>query len=251
MKISTILKNNYLTFVSIVIILALWKLISVIIGSDIILPSPEETILSFFRIFSQGRFLLDILVSIYRGLIGFFISLLLGVSVGLFAGFNKVFFKIVEPPIIIIKSTPVLSIILLALIWFRTNNVPIFASFLVSFPIIVSNIMEGVKATDYRVIEMARIYNIKKVKIIKDIYFPSVMSFLIAALTTAVGIGWKAVIAAEVLSQPDFAIGTNLQLSKIYLQTERVLAWTLVAIVLSYSFEKIIRRVEKAVVKWK
>jgi NitT/TauT family transport system permease protein len=96
------------------------------------------------------------------------------------------------------------------------------------------------------VIEMARIYNSQKVKIIKDIYFPSIMSFLIAALTTAVGIGWKAVIAAEVLSQPDFAIGTNLQLSKIYLQTERVLAWTLVAIVLSYSFEKIIRRMEKA-----
>jgi hypothetical protein len=47
------------------------------------------------------------------------------------------------------------------------------------------------------------------------------MSFLIAALTTAVEIGWKAVIAAEVLSQPDFAIGTNLQLSKIYLQTKR------------------------------
>jgi NitT/TauT family transport system permease protein len=233
------------------LILGLWKILSLVIASDIILPSPERTIWNFLGIFFRGRFLLDILFSVYRGLIGFTVSVVLGVMVGLFAGFNNFFSRLIEPVIIIIKSTPVLSIILLALIWFRSANVPVFASFLVAFPIISSNIMEGVKATDYRVIEMARIYNIKRIKIIKDIYFPSIMSFLIAALTTAVGIGWKAVIAAEVLSQPDFAIGTKMQLSRIFLQTEMVLAWTMVAVLLSYSFEKIIRRVERNTIRWK
>jgi NitT/TauT family transport system permease protein len=93
--------------------LALWKLLSVIIGSDILLPSPEETIISFFRIFSQGRFLLDILGSIYRGPHRVFYLSCPWVFCRIFAGFSKVFFKIIEPVIIIIKSTPVLSIILI------------------------------------------------------------------------------------------------------------------------------------------
>ena len=54
--------------------------------------------------------------------------------------------------------------------------------------------------------------------------------FLIAAISTSFGIGWKVVIAAEVLSQPKYAIGTSLQNSKLYLNIDEVFAWTIIAI---------------------
>jgi len=251
MKISTIKRGNLVTLISISFLIIIWKLISLIINSAIIFPSPESTIISLYNLVKTREFFLIILSSLQRGIIGFILSFILGTAIGFFAGFNKVFYKLLEPFLVIIRSTPVMSIILIALIWFKANNVPIFASFLMSFPIICNNVIEGIRNIDIRLIQMAKIYKIKKWRIIGEIYFPSLVPFLIAAVSTAFGIGWKVVIAAEVLSQPKYAIGTSLQLSKIYLNIDEVFAWTIVAILLGYIFEKLIRLVEKSTIKWK
>jgi NitT/TauT family transport system permease protein len=228
-----------------------WKIASLVLGAEIILPSPEKTIVSFFNLLKTREFYTIILFSIERGLIGFIISLVLGLLAGFFSGFNKVFSKIFEPVLAIIRSTPVMSVILIALIWFKSNNVPIFASFLMSFPIICTNIREGIKNIDKNLVDMAVIYKIKRKRIISEIYFPSVMPFIIAAISTSIGIGWKVIIAAEVLSQPKYAIGTSLQDSKLYLNMDQVFAWTITAILIGYLFEKIVRLIEIKTIKWK
>jgi len=251
MKIFTTKRNNLLTLISILSLIIIWKLISLIINSSIIFPSPESTIISLYNLVRTREFFIIILSSLQRGIIGFILSFLLGTAVGFAAGFNKIFNKLLEPFLVIIRSTPVMSVILIALIWFKANNVPIFASFLMSFPIICTNVIEGIRNIDIRLIQMARIYKIKKWRIIGEIYFPSLVPFLIAAVSTAFGIGWKVVIAAEVLSQPKYAIGTSLQLSKIYLNINEVFAWTIVAVLLGYIFEKLVRLIEKSAIKWK
>ncbi len=251
MKASTIKSEKYFIFISFVILAVLWKLISFVIDSEIIFPSPESTIIRLYDLVITRDFSLILLSSLTRGLIGFIISLLLGISFGFFSGFNRYFNRMFEPFLIIIRSTPVMSIILIALIWFRSTNVPIFASFLVSFPIICLNVTEGIKNIDIKLIQMSKVYNIRRWRVAKEIYFPSILPFLLAGLSTAAGIGWKAVIAAEVLSQPDFALGTSMQVSRIYLETESVFAWTIVAIIISFFSERIIRRFEKLIVRWK
>jgi len=251
MKISTTKRDGLLTLISIISLIIIWKLISSIINSAIIFPSPESTVISLYKLVKTREFYLIILSSLERGIIGFILSFILGTAIGFAAGFNKIFNKLLEPFLVIIRSTPVMSIILIALIWFKANNVPIFASFLMSFPIICTNVIEGIHNIDIRLIQMAKIYKIKKWRIIGEIYFPSLMPFLIAAISTAFGIGWKVVIAAEVLSQPKYAIGTSLQLSKIYLNIDEVFAWTIIAILIGYIFEKLVRLTEKFTIKWK
>lgn len=251
MKNSTTKKDGIFTLISFILIIAIWKISSLFISSEIILPSPEKTIMSLFGLLKTKDFFIIILVSLERGLIGFIISLILGILAGFFSGFNKIFNKIFEPILVIIRSTPVMSVILIALIWFKSNNVPIFASFLMSFPIICTNVKEGINNIDTRLVDMAVIYKIKKRRIISEIYLPSIVPFLIAAISTSFGIGWKVVIAAEVLSQPKYAIGTSLQNSKLYLNIDEVFAWTIIAILIGYLFEKIIRFIEKKSVKWK
>jgi len=251
MKNSTTKKDGIFTLISFILIIAIWKISSLFISSEIILPSPEKTIMSLFGLLKTKDFFVIILVSLERGLLGFIISLILGLLAGFFSGFNKIFNKIFEPLLVIIRSTPVMSVILIALIWFKSNNVPIFASFLMSFPIICTNVKEGINNIDKRLVDMAVIYKIKKRRIISEIYLPSIVPFLIAAISTSFGIGWKVVIAAEVLSQPKYAIGTSLQNSKLYLNIDEVFAWTIIAILIGYLFEKIIRFIEKKSVKWK
>ncbi|HEX7561440.1 MAG TPA: ABC transporter permease [Candidatus Humimicrobiaceae bacterium] len=251
MKISIIKKDRLYTVLSFALLLVIWKIISVIVNSAIIIPSPEITLVSLFNLIKTRDFFIIILFSLERGLIGFALSFVLGLLVGFAAGFNRVFNKIFEPFLVIIRSTPVITIILIALIWFKANNVPIFASFLMSFPIICTNVIEGIKNIDPQLLEMAKIYRIKRTRVIKEIYLPSIIPFLTAAISTAFGIGWKVVVAAEVLSQPKYAIGSSLQNSKIYLNINDVFAWTIVAILIGYLFERLIRLIEKKSLKWK
>ncbi len=251
MRTSTTRSEKYYILISLILLLALWKIISLIIDADIILPSPENTFISFYNLVITRDFSRILLFSLIRGFLGFMISFFLGITFGFLSGTNKYFGKLFEPFLIIIRSTPIMSIILIALIWFRATNVPVFASFLVSFPIICMNVTEGIKNIDVNLIQMAQVYNINKIRVFKEIYFPSILPFLLAGISTAAGIGWKAVIAAEVLSQPEYALGTSMQVSRIYLDTESVFAWTIIAILISFLSERVIRKFEKSIVKWK
>ena len=251
MKIFTIIKSKFPTILSILILITIWKIISEIIDSEIIVPSPEETFKSLILILKSKAFLKTVMATVIRGWMGFLLSCILGLIVGMLAGINCFLEKMIQPLLVVIKATPVMSIILIALRWFKTDIVPIFVSFLVAFPIICLNVMEGIKSVDVKIIQMAKIYKVKKWRIIIEIYIPAIMSFLVAGFSTAMGIGWKAVIAAEVLSQPKYAIGKSLQMAKSYIEIADVFAWTAVAILLSFIFENAIRIMENKIVRWR
>lgn len=256
MKISTIknspfFKNkDFYNVISFIILILLWKMISVIIKSEIIFPSPESTFTGLLELLRSGEFFIIIIHSLKRGLFGFSISLITGIIFGFAAGFNKVFYKIFEPFMVMIRTTPVIAVILIALVWFKPDNVPVFACFLMVFPIIYIDTVEGIKNVDIKLLQMAKIYNIRKSRVIREIYLPSLLPFLIPAISSATGIGWKVIIAAEVLSQPKYAIGTGLQASKIYLNINEVFAWTIVTVLLGYIFERIIRTIGSRLVRW-
>jgi NitT/TauT family transport system permease protein len=65
------------------------------------------------------------------------------------------------------------------------------------------------------------------------VYLPSLFPFLASAGRTALGLTWKVVVAAEVLSIPRLGVGAELQEARIMLETAQVFAWTAVAILLS------------------
>jgi NitT/TauT family transport system permease protein len=229
----------------------IWKAISINLNSEIILPSPEAVFKEVIIIVQSSDFLPTVFATIMRAVFAFIFACIMGIIVGMITGFSKLADLIAKPVLLVIMSTPIISLILLAIIWFKSNNVPIFATFLITFPIITTNVSEGIKNVNNGLLEMAKVYRIRRWRILAEIYFPSIASYLTAAISTAVGLGWKVVVTAEVLSQPQLAIGTSLQNAKIYLETERVLAWTLIAVILSFIFEVLIRIMEKRIIKWR
>jgi NitT/TauT family transport system permease protein len=231
--------------------LVIWKAISIGLNSEIILPSPEAVLKEVILIVQSSDFLPTVFATVMRAVFAFIFACISGIIIGIITGFSKFADLIAKPILLAIMSTPIISLILLALIWFKSNNVPIVATFLITFPIITTNVSEGIKNIDNGLIDMAKIYRISHRRILAEIYFPSIASYLTAAISTAVGLGWKVVVTAEVLSQPQLAIGTSLQNSKIYLETARVLAWTFIAVMLSFIFEVLIRTMEKRIIKWR
>ena len=249
MKIS-ITKNKSITILSVLFLLGLWKAGSMIVSSELILPSPEKTAIAVGKLFINEEFVRIIGSTILRGLTGFFISFVLAIILGIAAGINENFYAFLQPILVTIRSTPVISFILLALIWFDVNQVPVFIALLTMFPFICTNIIDGIRNVNSKLLVLAKVYRVKTRNIIKDIYLPAISPFIFSGVSSAMGFGWRAIIIGEVLSQPRYGIGTFMQNAQTYLLVDKVIAWTLIAILLSYFFDHLIRSIEKNIVIW-
>ncbi len=137
-----------------------------------------------------------------------------------------------------------MAIIILALIWLNNEIVPIFIGFIMVFPILYETVLKGIQNVDEKIIIMAETYKVDKSTIIKDIYIPSVLLSLNNIISSALGINLKMVIAGEVLSQPKYAIGSNLQLQKMYLNTSGVFAWIIIILVIAKMLEYILEGIK-------
>ena len=199
----------------------------------------------------QDEFVTIVGTTVLRGITGFFIAFVLAIALGLAAGINNAFYAFLKPILVVIRSVPVISFILLALIWLDVDQVPVFIALLTMFPFICTNVIDGIRNVNPKLLVMAKVYRVKKQHIIQGIYLPAISPFIFSGAASAMGFGWRAIIIGEVLSQPKYGIGTFMQNAQTYLLVERVIAWTIIAILLSYLFDQLIRFAEKKVVVWK
>lgn len=244
-------RNKWISAAAVIVILAVWKIVSLYYNSNVILPSPEDTFLSLCKLVVDKNFLAVVGTTVLRGLIGFAIAGVLGVVIGIFAGLYSGFKAFINPFIVIIRSIPVIAVTLLALIWFVPNAVPVFIGLLTMFPMVCTNVISGIESVNKNLVEMAKFYRVNKIKVICELYIPAIAPFIFSGLSNAFGIGWRAIIIGEVLSQPKYGIGAMMQMSQTYLKVDVLIAWTVVAVLLSYLFESIIRIIERKTIKWR
>lgn len=240
--------KNIIVIASVAVLLLLWEIVSIVAGSEQIMPGPWATLVATAKLFGQKDFVIMVFFTIIRGIIGFAIAMFLGVSLGIIAGLNEGFNAFMKPWIVVMRSTPVVAFVLLALIWFSKSTV-IFIGVLTMFPIVFTNIVTGIRNVDGKLIEMAKFYRVRRKNIIKKVYIPAIAPFMVSGTSTAVGIGWRAIIVGEVLSQPRYGIGASMQLAQMQLNVETLIAWTIIAVLLGAIFEKIIRLIENVTVK--
>lgn len=217
--------------------IAIWQILYFIVGRDIYVPSPYSVFERLSQLIFIASFWESVFHSIFRVLIGIIVSIVLGVVLGTLSALNRYVYDLLSPLVTAIKSTPVISFIIVALIWFSSASVPVFICFLMCFPIIWTNVVEGIRNVDRNLLQMAYIYEVKETKILRHIYLPTITPYFVAAGIMALGMGWKVSVAAEVLSHPRYGIGSHLYSAKVYLDSVELFAWTLVVIVLSMLFE--------------
>ncbi|MFZ5974128.1 MAG: ABC transporter permease [Bacillota bacterium] len=221
-----------------VIWLLIWYAVYGIVGQEILVVSPAQVLARLFELAGQSAFWASTLASLGRIVLGFLLAVVAGIVVAVLARMSSFVHDLFYPVIRVIRATPVSSFIILALIWLNTGSVPVFAAFLMVFPIIWENVYKGIQNTSMKLLEMAKVFRFSPSKTLKRIYIPSVMPYFVAACNIGIGLAWKAGIAAEVLGVPKHSIGTELYSAKIYLETTDVFAWTAVVIILSFILEK-------------
>ncbi|MDR1547076.1 MAG: ABC transporter permease subunit [Hungatella sp.] len=215
-----------------------WQAASMFVHNSIILVGPLEVIQALWIQAAMSGFWKTIAFSFGKISLGFLLAFGAGILAGGAAYRFPLLKDLLEPLMSLIKSVPVASFVILALIWVGSENLSVFIAFLVVFPIIYINTMAGFKSTDPKLLEMARVFHMQGKKKLFYIYRPALLPYLISGCRVALGMGWKSGVAAEVIGVPNHSIGEKLYMAKIYLSTADLFAWTLVIIVISALFEK-------------
>ncbi len=223
---------------AIVIALVIWQAAAMILDQKLLLASPVQVIIRLTSIWREKSFWSSIWFSLERILAGFLIAFGLGMVLAFLAERFRVIEVLLWPYVLSIKAIPVASFIIISLIWLSAKSLSVFISFLMVFPVIYSNVLEGLKNTDSKMLEMSKLYQLSFFKKFLYIQLPQIKPFLLSACNVAIGMSWKSGIAAEVIGIPTGSIGEMLYNAKIYFNTVDLLCWTVIIVIVSQLFEK-------------
>ena len=233
-------KKRIVNFAAVLLALLFWQILAIIVDEELIVPSAFKVFSRVWFLLGEKSFISTISFSLIRIFTGTLIGATTGILLGIIAGKYEALKIILNPYFIVAKAVPVVSFIIILLVFLPSRRLSIFISGLIVFPIIYSNTITGFRQTDKKLLEMAKTFKLNPLKKLKFIYLPALYPYLISSLTTACGNAWKAGIAAEIIALPDGSIGNKLYKSKIYFETADMFAWTIVVICLSFIFEKLI-----------
>lgn len=230
--------------------LLIWQLLSFCIGNHILLVGPAETFATLLKLLQQGEFWGACLGSFLRIVLGFLAGTILGILLAAVSSRFRLMEEILAPPMALMKAVPVASFVVIFLIWWGSAQLATAISFCIVLPNLYINTLEGIKSTDEKLLEMAQVFGLPMWNRFFYIYRPALKPFWDSAIKLAAGMSWKSGVAAEVIGLPEYAIGEQLYMSKIYLDTAGVLAWTLVTILLSVGFERTLMWLWRSFCKW-
>lgn len=219
-----------------------WQISALLVHNNLFLPSPRQTLGALLLILQKAESYRFLLYSSLRVIFGLSAALIMGSLLGLLSGMKREIGILLMPVESLLKTVPVVSFIMLALLWLGSRGVPIFIAFLMTMPIFWSAARESVLKADPKLLEMMEVFQLSFSKKMKAFYLPWAKEYLALAFRQSVGLAWKAAVAAEVLSFTPFSIGRKIQESKTFLETADLFAWTFLLILLSYSLERLVGR---------
>lgn len=222
---------------------------AIIDGKALLLPGPVLVLRTLAELAVTPLLWQSAALSLARIFSGFLGGAVLG---GLLAAACAAFRParlLLSPAIGVIRATPVASFIILLLLWVTTGLVPAVCAGLMVLPVVWGNVYRGIAQTSPLLLEGARAWRFGRWKTLRLVYLPSVLPYFASGCSTALGLAWKAGVAAEVLCVPKLAIGSQVYYAKLYLETPSLFAWTITVLTLSFLLDRIFgalfRRMER------
>lgn len=234
--------------------IAIWQIAAVIVSNGLILTGPWQVLTALFKLLSEASFWKAVWGSFYRIALGFLIASIAGIALAVLSHKVKYVNEFLAPPMSVFKTVPVASFIVLMLISLNTKeNLSLLICFIMVLPIVYANTLSGLNSIDKNLLEMAKVFRVKKNKKLFYIYFHKTLPFFETGTKISLGLCWKSGVAAELIGLVQGTIGNELYYAKLYLLMDNVFAWTVVIVLLSAGFEALIlcllkllkRRIEK------
>lgn len=240
----------FLYVLSVFFWIALWQLAALGLNQELFLPTPLRVcqVLCQDLLFS-GSFWHSIGLSLRNIGTGFLLGTLSGIGLAALSFWLRPARILLWFPIKLIKSVPVASFVILALLWIPSSGLSMLIPFLMAVPTLYIHTLRGLEETDPKLLEMADVFHIARWKRALYIYTPQALPYIGSAASLAIGMAWKSGIAAEIIGLARGSIGNRLYQAKIYLLTPELFAWTVVIVFLSLGCEWLIKGVIRVLEK--
>jgi NitT/TauT family transport system permease protein len=232
-------------------ILAVWSVLSYRYGGYV-LPSPRAVVAGLWSVLASGEVWVHTGASLYRIVVGFGAAVLVAMLTGLAVFLSRAARGVARDFLAVLNSTSVFVWIVISLIWFGISHwAPIFTTFMITLPVVASNIVEGVEAVDRRLLEMGDVYRLGGREKFRAIVVPSTLPYLVAGMKVGFGLALKVSVIAEIFGVTT-GIGYIMNYSREILATQMVFVWALVMILVMMATDKLVfDAVSRRFLRWR
>ena len=247
----TKLVYRLLPLFSILFVIAFWWAEALIIGEELLLPSPYETFVKCVELFKEGSFYVALLNTLLRSFLAFVISFAVALTCAVIGKYSKGFSTFISPIISIMRALPTIAVVLLLLIWFGKSIAPLIVTMIVVLPILYTDISETLNGIDKDLTEMCNLYKVSKKERILKVDIPMIAPSLLIDIGTGISLNLKLMVAAEVIASTSKAVGHLMNMASVYNETAELLALMVVVVIIGVLIELLFKTLSKKVGVWK
>uniref|UniRef100_UPI003342C574 ABC transporter permease n=1 Tax=Castellaniella defragrans TaxID=75697 RepID=UPI003342C574 len=229
-----------------------WQLLSSLgVIRPTILPSPLQVAEVTTQLLKSRELIGHILSSGIRVIEGFALAavagLVLGIAIGLFRSVGHVAELLLQ----LLKPIPPIAWIPLAILWFGIGEAAkVYIIFIGAFFPILVNTIDGIRQTDFRFVELARILEVPRSRFIRQVVLPSALPQIMTGLRIGLNIAWMCVVAAELIAASS-GVGFLIMDARQLSQTDVVLAGMITMGLLGKLTDDALKRLETRLVTWR
>lgn len=198
----------------------------------LVFPDVVEILQAFFRLLRQSATYRKIGITLMHLAQAMILSTILGVVIGLAEGLNDFVRTLLRPLMIMLRSIPMIVMVVIIMVLTKYDRVPLIASTLFLIPLISEATNEGCRRIDSELIDVYRINSNFSFRILFSVYLPMIAGYLRQAYVNAVGMGIKLVISTEYLVQAKNSLGKAIYSSSYFNEYQDIYAYALVMILL-------------------
>lgn len=227
------------------VVLAVWAAVSAAKDIPLLIPQLDEIFAELGHVLGGSETWRAIGLTAGRVAGSFLLSFVFAAALSALGAVFKPLHRFLSPVVTVLQAAPTMAVILIVAVWLDRGEVPLLIGFLICFPLLYNAMHSAIAGVDVGLVEMARVYRIRPLDRLTGLYLPSVLPAVADGCRSAVSLCVKVVIAAEVLAQTAGSIGIEMQRASVVFEIARLMAWTLVAIVMSFLFEGIVAGLKK------
>lgn len=203
------------------------------VRQQLILPGPVDVAAALVGLVGSGPFWAKVGFSALRIVGATLAAYAAAISLALSSARWHLVRVVARPPLVAVKSTPVVCVVVLLLIWLGSANVSVAGGVSHGAPRALLSRARGTRPRERGRRELFDVHGVRAAARSLGLVWPETLPYLCAASETVVGMAWKAGVAAELIGVPAGSIGERIYQAKLLLETPDLFAWTIVVIALA------------------
>lgn len=218
----------------------------------IFVSSPTRIAEAAYRMyFVTGEILVDLKWSALGYVLGLLLAILVGIPLGLAAGWYRRFSYAAEPFLSAFNATPQIAFLPLIIVWVGTGLVTkVFIIFLLTVLPIAISAQSAVRTTDPRLLKVASSFSAGEWLLFRSIILPNAIPYLLSGLRLAIGRAMIGIVVGEIYGSAP-GVGMMINQAGSRFQTDKVFVGVLTIVAAGMILSELVRRIERRVESWR